>query len=195
MFLDPHGKFMFIHTPKCAGSSLHIAFKDRYRTDRNDPLPLQHHITWDNFLKQFPSTNEIFGFTFVRDPWDRVVSAFFDPALPFGGEEIDFTYFVKTTLTGMHENEPTHESIHYFPASHFIDSSIREIDFIGRQENYVEDLNRLVSQLPQLNGMGIGKHRISHRPKDKHKDLYNAETREIVRSLFKKDIERFGYEF
>tara|TARA_R100001015_G_C4606702_1_gene161760 strand:- start:546 stop:1193 length:648 start_codon:yes stop_codon:yes gene_type:complete len=215
MFISPDNKFVFIHTPKCAGSSTHVALKDMYAVqNRLDPFPLEHHMTWSNFLKsrsnlredyvkdvndpmtppitqQNPDPNNIFGFSFVRNPWDRVVSAYFDPALPTLAET--FQQFVTVTLPDILQSPPTHESIHYFPAVYFTLSSERELDFIGKHENLQEDMSRL-SDILGID-MSLGHHRRSSRPTNRHKDLYDSITKEVVQTLYFEDIERFEYEF
>ena len=193
MFISPDNKFVFIHTPKCAGSSTHVLLKDMYSVkNRLDPFPLEHHMTWNDFLKgksnlgggfvkdaddpmtppntqRDPDLSSIFGFSFVRNPWDRVVSAYFDPALPTLAET--FQDFVTSVLPNILQNPPTHESIHYFPAVYFTLSTERELDFIGKHENLQEDMTKL-SEILGIFG-DFGHHRRSHRPTDRHKDMYD----------------------
>lgn len=191
MFNEPENKFVFIHTPKCAGSSIHVWFKDHYNLiDRTDPLPLEHHITWNDFLENTPH-KDIFGFSFVRNPWDRVVSAFFDPFLQTPAE--DFDQFVSTILPDMLQKIPTHESIHFFPAVYFTVSPKRDLDFIGKHENLREDMSILSEKIGV--SLKIGHHRTSSRPKSRHKEMYNSNTKNVIKMLYAQDIERFEYEF
>ena len=81
MFVSKKDNFLFIHTPKTAGSSIHIFFKDYYcltGNERKDPIPPIHHMKAKLFLKYNKDLNSLYKFGFVRNPFDRLVSAFSD---------------------------------------------------------------------------------------------------------------------
>ena len=81
MFVSEKENFIFFHTPKTAGSSIHIFFKDYYclmGKDREDPVPPIHHMAAKLFLKYNNDLNSFYKFAFVRNPFDRLVSAFSD---------------------------------------------------------------------------------------------------------------------
>lgn len=81
MFVSHKDNFIFVHTPKTAGSSIHIFLKDYYSLkgkDREDPIPPIHHMKAKLFFKYNDNLNFFYKFAFVRNPFDRLVSAFSD---------------------------------------------------------------------------------------------------------------------
>ncbi len=190
---DKHAA-IFVHIPKCAGISLNNTLFGNLAGG---------HRTFDDYLTVFEAESIIsyFKFTIVRNPWDRLVSAYF--FLKKGGfnqrdkawfdKELghydDFEEFVKKWLS--RENIWRFE--HFRPQSHYIFDKYNKIsmDFVGFFENLNEDFNYIaekvgVSQrLPRYN---VGKHQ-------NYQDYYTKETMEIVSHVYEKDIKLFGYDF
>jgi len=189
-------KFVFFHIPKCGGSSLISKFK-KYRDEEKykDGHPKLDAIIEMN-LKNY------FTFTFVRNPYDRLVSAFYyikngntgwyyDKQLKrkLGLRKLNFKDFVKTKLT-----QDTMSKCHFAPVfGHFVSSdTISKIDFIGRVENLKSDFKIICNKLE------ISNIDIPHKNKSKHKhytEYYDDETKEIVAKKYAKDIEYFNYKF
>jgi chondroitin 4-sulfotransferase 11 len=68
------------------------------------------------------------------------------------------------------------------------------VDFIGRFENFGQDLSHVFDML----GLEVSQLEIPHENRSAHShysEMYTPETRKIVRERFRKDIEFFGYEF
>ena len=63
-------KFIFIHVPRTGGSSIEDQFNYREGREKNKHWTL---YDWQNHLDK-EVFNEYFKFTFVRNPWDRMVS-------------------------------------------------------------------------------------------------------------------------
>ena len=176
--------FIFIHIPKCAGNS--VIEKVGLSGQPPGHLP----------ISKFPlkSRQNYFKFTFVRNPWDRFVSAYFylkkggNGSAPQDlrsqtqiGKYKSFTDFVK--------NDNFFKMWHFKPLSFYIDD---EMDFIGKLENLQEDFNIICDKI------GIPRQELPHRNKSSHKhytEYYDDETKEIVAEKYAKDIEYFGYEF
>lgn len=77
MLVSDKEKFIFFHVPKAGGTSIHIKLKERYGwTD--DPPPVLHHMKAKDYLEFFPKKAEYFKFAIVRNPFDRLVSAWCD---------------------------------------------------------------------------------------------------------------------
>ena len=177
-------KCIFVHIPKCAGTSIEKCFvgKDWWDVDkrtkhihasRAKKLYREH---WDGYFK----------FSFVRNPWDLLVSWY-----NFKNVTLDF----KSFLT---EYEFDYRGRWWWPKSLFYTDFLLQqdgtelVDFIGRFENLQEDFNVVCDKI------GIPRQDLPHARKSKHKhytEYYDDETRQIVAEKYAKDIEYFGYEF
>ena len=79
MYINHEKKFIFVHIPKTAGSSIHIFFKDFFNIlDRSDPLPEIHHKSFSSILNEDYSYRNYFKFAVIRNPYDRFLSAYRD---------------------------------------------------------------------------------------------------------------------
>jgi chondroitin 4-sulfotransferase 11 len=145
-----------------------------------------------------------FKFTFVRNPWDRVISTFHyrkkaiktrnkNPHWP-SREEIKNDDFKATVLKDLNNKN---SATHYLEEPCFFNwwinsKTISQFDYIGKTETLQEDFDaicRLV-KLPPL--------KLPHKNKTKHKhytEYYDDETKQIVAEKYAKDIEYFGYKF
>jgi len=190
MFVSDKDKFIFFHTPKVAGSSIHIFFKDHYGltgVDRADPPPLIHHMSAKKFLDNNPNKKDYFKFAFVRNPFDRFVSAY-----------SDFTQIRNLNLTSFKDfcksfpNSEFSGDIHWIPQHKLLcDDETIVPDFIGRYENISDDLKK-ISNIIGFN-IDIDHHRKTKRKS--YKDTYDDESREIIQDFFSKDLELFEYLF
>lgn len=143
-----------------------------------------------------------FTFAFVRNPWDRLHSAY--QFLMAGGmlpedEEFarqtlhcfdDFNEFVKGWVT------PAHVAswLHFRTQSEFLVDVHGDVgvSFVGRYERIGEDYEHVRRTL------GFGAPlcvRNATRGRTSYRDAYNAESRQIVAEVYEEDIRRFGYEF
>lgn len=135
-----------------------------------------------------------FSFTFVRNPYARLVSGWQDKIIRGAGSDDllalrerlkDFDVFVEW-LAGQ---DPATVDIHFRPQSLLVPA---ELDFIGRTETLEDDLRSVLSQT----GLD-GDHEIPHRNAS-GKAWITAErmrpaTRAQINELFAGDFERFGY--
>lgn len=145
-----------------------------------------------------------FKFCFVRNPWDKIISAYF-----FGGSEHfkhsnfkEWLLYVKKIVDEEEQNGFTlildkkcnlHIECLYRP-QYFYTHYNNEIvmDFIGKFENYEEDVKKVFDTL------NLPIDTILHKKKSIHKHYstyYDDETIKIVADIYSKDIELFGYSF
>lgn len=184
---------LFIHVPKCAGTSVCEAL---YQGWRPGHLPLY----W--YEEQFPAAYaDAFKFTFVRDPLDRAYSAFtyLHGNKPLrrnlGAYELVHRYasfddFVKGWL----HSENVRRQLHFAPQTDFLLDRYGSLamDFIGRQETLRDDFFTLCEELkisrdlPHLNA--------SRRPEGTARENSNARTRQLVRQVYARDYELLGYD-
>jgi len=188
-------KSIFIHTPKCAGVSVSKALYGNLAGG---------HTTLEEYLNVFEPRhiNTYFKFTFVRNPWDRLVSAYY--FLKKGGWGVEDATFFKQELEQYNtfeefvENWLNEENIwkfhHVFrPQSHYILDKHNKVklDFIGRLENITEDFDYICKkigvncQLEQANQSSHANYRL----------CYNKHTADIVGRVYAKDIELLQYKF
>jgi|3_EtaG_2_1085321.scaffolds.fasta_scaffold78799_2 hypothetical protein len=193
-------KPIFVHVPKVAGGSIQRA---------NIPLQLVgHNIRKKNYkyFKDIKKSTNQFSFTFVRNPWDRCVSAFRwlnsagksrhhdkkDAENFLLGDQNDFSGFIRHYKS----NNVILKQLHFKPQYQWIcdDYDNVLVDFIGRFENLQEDFNKLCDTIE------VPREKLVHhkKSKTKHKhytEYYDDETRQIVAEKYSKDIEYFGYKF
>ena len=191
-------KFIFIHIPKAAGSSITNAL--RIPVDGHHPLSkiLKNNI--HSIYENRRNCDKYFKFCFVRNPWDRAVSAF--EYMRKGGEgrnnKDDYRDFKKyfsnpQSFQEFIKSDTFNEVLrgnqqHFTPMTYYIDGSV---DFIGKFENLQEDFDTICDKI------GIPKQKLPHRNKTKHKhytEYYDEETKQIVAEKYAKDIEYFGYD-
>lgn len=208
---------IYFHIPRTGGNSIVRALGDnaelkgpelRKLISKNKGIRvLSHDIRNPKYkwLKDFVADNpDCYVFTFVRNPWDRVVSAFF--YLNQGGStkadqkdylkyldryKGDFGKFVKSAFS----NKDIFEQMHFKPQYEWIidDKGNLLSNFIGKYENYARDLQKLSEIIDcELTSS------VRHLNKSNHKnyrEYYDKQTREIIRNAYERDIELFEYEF
>lgn len=200
MFISEKDRFVFIHIPKTAGSSIHIALKDHYGLvgpDRADPPPEEHHQSY-SFAWQNNPVQDYYSFAFVRNPWDRLTSAYaeFRSASHRMGYPVDPPMSTYSGFEQFCEEFPASawaQDVHYRPQHTFICWKDRvEVDFVGRYENLVADYAAIGEKL-NISLPILGHHRKTVHP-DRNK-IYTPRTKNIIGDFFAKDIEIFGYDF
>ncbi len=186
-------QFVFVHIPKCGGISIY-----------SDEFIYFHHNLRDKNFVYFKDSLERkgaeFSFAFVRNPWDRLVSAY--EYLKNGGIcPLDAEDYLN--LFSKYENfkemvlnweEVFFDQIHFKSQSDWIcdnDGNII-VDFVGKFENLQQDFDIVCDR------MQIPRKKLPHTNKTNHKHYtkyYNDEIREIVAKKYARDIEYFGYKF
>lgn len=189
---DEH-QCIFVHITKTAGTSIAKSLFNY----------LPYHYTAIDYRVIYGrrNFNAYFKFAFVRNPWDRVYSAY--RYLKSGGwnEEdkkwfelniskySDFDDFVKNWLTT--NNIKKH--LHFMPQHHFICDTNDQIlvNFLAYFETINDDFEKITEQLDI--DAEISHHNAN--PASSYLNVYNDETRNIVANIYSKDITIFGYDF
>ena len=191
---DEH-RCIFVHIPKCAGVSVSKSLFHNLAGA---------HQSLKKYRIMFSPTefSEYFKFAFVRNPWDRLLSAFF--FLKNGGltandkrwsEEnlssySDFESFVRNGI----QRKDIRAFAHFRPQSDFICLKKQQpaVDFVGYFENLHDDFAYVCRKL-NLNSRLIESNRSPL--KKNYQDYYTGEMRQIVARLYAEDIEMLGYSF
>lgn len=186
-------KCIFIHTPKVAGISIAHA------------LGFQHTHTWHIPLKYYEATesekfNTYFKFGFVRNPWDRLFSAY--QFLQKGGiseKDValsnlvrhypDFSTFVLSWLS----SDAARSLIHLTPMYLFFENRQGMItaDFIGRFENLEHDYNKIRERL----NTGQPLPHLNPSTKVHYAQQYSTQMIDKVARIYERDISEFNYDF
>ena len=191
-------KSIFVQIPKNAGSSivksLGASNFRRVNLSREGPH-------WDNGgykvgtarrLRQLHDDiwRDYFKFTFVRNPWDRMVSSWSWLTKTGKVKRMGFRKFVMS-YPFRHPGADWHSLPQHV---HICDENGRSlVDFVGRFENLDSDFEKV------CNKVGV-KYRgpLPHIKKTKHKpywEYYSNSAVERCANIFRKDIELFGYKF
>lgn len=187
-------KCIFVHIPKTAGVSIAKSIFGSLGGG---------HKTIKEYQNTFgPYFNWYFKFAFVRNPWDRLYSAY--TFLKNGGfNDLDkkwykenlsqyrnFEQFVTNWLTP----ENITKKYHFYPQFHFITDNEGKIavDFLGHYENLLEDINYVSNKLKITINL---KHSNKSVRKSDYRKMYTPEMICIVDKIYQKDISEFGYNF
>ena len=227
-------KCIFIHIPKVAGTSI-IEFlkcsEHNYNNNINIPSfpqgcskfsPPPPHFRVIDYVKygyvskeQF---NVYFKFSFVRNPWDRIVSEYKyrNHPMEYSFKEFLFRHFPKPSWNDKY--------CHIIPQYDFLydENGNNLVDFVGKFENLQKDFNKVCrflgipdKKLPHRNqsqslfnlryNQGLGelftriRGKLNRRQKQNtfahYTQYYDSETEEYVAELYKNDINVFQYKF
>ena len=131
--------------------------------------------------------DEYFKFSFVRNPWARVVSYW---AYQFSEQNFEDFCINSTDKQYNYIKKDTKKVLNKH-GKYYYENEIG-VDFVGKVENLSEDLKSV------CNTIGIPKPKIHHSNKSDHKhytEYYNEKTKEIIAKNYEVDIKHFNYEF
>lgn len=187
---------IFVHIPKCGGVSVCRSLFGDYGAG---------HYPIRVFQEVFepPLFDSYFKFAFVRNPWDRLLSAY--RFLRRGGfNETDrrwarrhlspyraFGEFVRGWVTP----DNVASWIHFKPQVEFLSLANGQsgVDFVGRYEQLDADFRRVCERLGVKNRLlHLNSH--GHSGQD-YRAAYDTETRAIVADVYREDIAALGYGF
>lgn len=157
----------FVHIPKTGGCSIREAL---------GMSKTQHHV----IASQLPAD---FRFAFVRNPYERLLSAFAYETKVVGVKRNGFRYFVLNEL-----RETIHGRDHlYWPQYYYLDE---RLDFKGHYECLEHDFNILCDIL------GLERRPLPHNNQSPHGTIaehYDTDLMYVVRDLYEEDFIRCGY--
>lgn len=215
MPIDYKKRFIFVHIPKTAGtsieshlfniplnkddiidySSLPLEYQNKHLIGNENQFTRMIHYPIKKIIKvkHNININDFFIFCFVRNPFDRLVSEYhyfrFPNIIPFK----DYVKYIVKQTFDLGKLEKWF-SAHLLPQYDFI--SINDkiyCNFIGRFENLEEDYKFICKKL-DIKEHGLPHYKKSRRDTD-YRIYYDDETRAIVENCYKKDLENFNYEY
>ena len=227
---------IFIHIPKVAGQSIELFFlnlnsldwttRDQLLLKRNKnpqkgPPRLAHLKSHEYLDLKYVSEqefNSFYKFSFVRNPWDRLVSLYKFSKI---NQSISFARFVKKILPKLIKSEEWFYGKQYDYIYH---KNKLNVDFVGKFENLHQDfstvcdsLNIKFNKLPHKNksiedgGLLKFKHQLKFlalnpveilhfhpdviKSRDYREYYTSNELIDLVYQMYKEDVEVFNYKF
>jgi chondroitin 4-sulfotransferase 11 len=198
-------KYIYFYIPKVACSTI------RKMLANFEGIPWYH--AWDKnnktdfkYIKtESAHTFPYFKFAFVRNPWDRLVSCYFDKVVEsrsksdnvaikdgvfrgFLRYNKDFKNMKFLEFVDLVSNLNDNESNGHFRSQY---TFINNADFIGRFEDLHNDLNKLRKKL----GIDIQEEHLMKSSHKNYKDYYNNKSIDMIKERYKEDIKFFGYKY
>ena len=198
-------KFIFIHIPKCAGTSVHKTLFQYADPSKGCNYAIRErnwrNLELTNLIKKH---DDYTIFAFCRNPLDRMVSIWkflfrdktFEQAVylceNFLKQNPEQVYAKvgnnDTNLTDALFKELDYPfgdggniGYHVLPQSHFV----KHVNFLGKVETIQEDYNKLCHKIGIPQSILPQKMRTFHKP---YHEYYNDELRERVESLYSDDM-------
>tara|TARA_Y100001933_G_C19002317_1_gene565108 strand:+ start:1014 stop:1625 length:612 start_codon:yes stop_codon:yes gene_type:complete len=189
-------RYVFFRVSKTGTRSiLHNLHKHTVITDGFPMIDNPNYRHKLGYSKKYQSIwDTYFKFSIVRNPWDRLVSTYYNKVLGMNKKykikfykkfrHRSFKYFI-TYLSNINLSKEEHIKYQY----KFIPNNV---NFIGKFENLQNDFNTICDNI------GIPHCELPHWNRTQHEhytEYYDDETRKIVAEKYAKDIEYFNYEF
>lgn len=184
-------KLVFVRVAKAATTTILHTFKQSgVFFDTIHPSWWQHdpnHVPLWGILNSCPKSSDYFKFAFVRNPWDRLVSAYHYARKwhswnnkPLPKHLLSFELFVRHGM----DLQPKYSECQY--------SWVDGCDFIGKVETFSSDMFKLSQKidisLECVDVMNTTTH-------NHYREYYTSLLRDMVAERFSTDIDEFDYSF
>ena len=183
-------QYIFYHNLKCATRSIIGYLNDHNIVDGTEDqtdYQVEYNDDWNNY----------FQFSFIRNPYDRLLSCFLDKTKKVIGTQYEIPCYSKYADTnfkdfvmGLTKYPWQFHDRHLAPQVELI--NFKHLNFIGRFENLNNDFS-YVRKILDLNDNDL-----PHRNTTDHKQYrqyYDMEMIEKVRYIYNSDFEIFEYDF
>ena len=178
----PEYKFIYIRIPKTGSTSIADALKSYTLKRASIRNTLSIFYKRPDIKKYAKNSKRYFKFSFVRNPWDRMISRYV-----YGVQHGD-TYrdFDKWLVAFIKNNPNKINQLNWI-------EPIKDISFIGRFETLQEDFNSVCNciNIPTV----ILPHRNKSKRRKDYRHYYTTKTKNIVNKYCQKDIDTFHYSF
>ena len=201
---DQERKLIFIHVPKAAGSSLKTLVYGSL-----EESPQGHRRIIEYYIADAGKADSYFKVAFVRNPWDRLLSAhnylMTSPArapgdIQFANSHLrnngSFEDFVLALGRYPIYRRAILSFAHFVPQHQYVclpGQKGHSMNFLGRFERVIEDTEELKLRLGIEDSGELPRVRTSSRRG--YRDLYSVKMRDLVGQIYARDIEKFGYSF
>jgi hypothetical protein len=195
-----------ISVPKCASHSIREMLELGQNRDDDSRETTECHVIYENHqrLAVLERKYQLAGkyvFAFVRNPYDRLSSWFHYHADMEPYSPRTFEQWIKdgcpTHWTIQNETNWPAEGLTPLLQSNFVSGETR-MDFIGRMENFPDDIRKVIADLNAICARKGIERRFEYRElrmnrSRPHANAYTVETKELVFRMFREDFEAFGY--
>ena len=194
-------RFLFVHIPKTAGNSIQSVLR-HYSEDeivalrgeqdgierfglRNPKYKIKKHSTLVEYRTALGEARfrDLYKFTCVRNPWDRMVSYYFTPTQDV--KDWDRKKFKKVVSEALSVAD-------YLRLEKDEADPFGNVDYFMRFDNLAEDFRAVCATLG-IPPVPLPRYNRSSR--EHYSKYYDNNLRELVRKRFALEIERFGYTF
>ena len=194
-------RFLFVHIPKTAGNSIQSVLR-HYSEDeivalrgeqdgierfglRNPKYKIKKHSTLVEYRTALGEARfrDLYKFTCVRNPWDRMVSYYFTPTQNV--KDWDRKKFKKVVSKALSVAD-------YLRLEKDEADPFGNVDYFMRFDNLAEDFRAVCATLG-IPPVPLPRYNRSSR--EHYSKYYDNNLRELVRKRFALEIERFGYTF
>ena len=183
---------IFIHIPKCAGSSIKEMLQDL-----NEASDIHSKLKDDILILKNKEIDieKYFIFTVLRNPWDRMVSYYFfyrdivkkNEKIANKAKKFDF----KDWVSCIYENPKSFSFIYDNCLDYLTYENKVMVDYTINFHEFPEDIDNLKSilhlELPMLY-VNSSEHNF-------YKDYYSEKEIEIISKIYKRDIDYFNFDF
>ena len=185
LLINRTDNWAFVHIPKTGGTSITNILQSQPNTERR---------TGHDSIRVIESDN-LFIFTFVRNPFTRIASAYFH-GFRKGQYSKNFEWFLKNL---------DNKDLALLPQSYYVNSGKtknKQISYIGKYENFDNDLKKVLKKLnildttiPHDNRNPIYDKHPNLNQTQYYKHFYTEEwMKDVVRERYKDDFKQFNYE-
>ena len=222
MIISHKHKFIFLKTRKTAGSTLekllfpHLGQKDICTGSPRDDTPRINtsledgHVSWDEIQSLYPNEfRDYFKFTIERNPWDKVVSAYYWHKIAkkdlFGS--MSFEEYVTTrdvVFVLIPSIDPDQDNLFLgfkerLPTDWLRYADRQDVNQMNIVYKY-EEMDTMYEDLNQRFGLDIKNWKNTRLKSDTRKirdyrKLYTNVTIDVVAETFAKEIKTFGYTY
>lgn len=191
-------RIIYFINPKCACTTIKAFMATTDRTLDVDPAKIGQDGAFGKVdrVEDVSPYPDYFKFTFVRNPWDRLVSCYLEKILrqrkwkEIFGSSPSFADFVRVVHGIPDDKADMHYRSQYLNLTDSSDKLV--VDFVGRVETIHDDMKAVASVRSLDYSPGHFRKSNGRRP---YQEYYEKKTRDLVGERYAKDIKLFGYEF
>lgn len=194
-------RFLYFRIPKSANSTITNSLAGAIFTSMEiDDKGINAKSKFDNISSLYKLNEEeilsrFFCFTFVRNPYSRVLSAFLDKidkenssmakraGIP---DRTGFPGFLEYLANGGLNRNP-----HWAPQTNLIPIAPEKLNFVGRVENLEQDFGKISRKIFGSSKPLFVRNSGRKFSESRFSDFYNSKEKDLVKKLYSDDFKRF----